>query len=143
MNNNFQTRLIQGFLGIGLSACAVAAPAVAMPLAQGFSQVGDRPLLLNVKMQNQRMTQQWNQHRHGNRCMTRMSNCNHFHRGFYYQTPWWTLPLIIGQGLNNQQMMNGSSGHVRWCMSRYRSYNIRSDSFMGNDGRRHRCSGPY
>ena len=25
-----------------------------------------------------------------------LGNCRHFHDGFYYETPWWTLPLIIG-----------------------------------------------
>ena len=30
-------------------------------------------------------------------------------------------------------------GHVAWCRNRYRSYNARTDTFRGNDGRRHRC----
>ena len=25
-----------------------------------------------------------------------LPNCRHFHNGYYYETPWWTLPLIIG-----------------------------------------------
>lgn len=29
--------------------------------------------------------------------------------------------------------------HVEWCLSRYRSYDPRSDTFVGRDGRRHRC----
>ena len=33
--------------------------------------------------------------------------------------------------------------HVRWCLNRYRSYNPRTDTFMGYDGRRHYCRSPY
>lgn len=36
-----------------------------------------------------------------------------------------------------------SSAHVRWCMNRYRSYNPRTDTYLGFDGRYHRCRSPY
>jgi hypothetical protein len=38
-----------------------------------------------------------------------------------------------------------SSGgdHVQWCLNRYRSYNPRTDTYMGYDGLRHVCRGPY
>lgn len=34
-------------------------------------------------------------------------------------------------------------GHVEWCLNRYRSYNPRTNTFMGYDGFRHRCNSPY
>lgn len=38
----------------------------------------------------------------------------------------------------------GASGsHEAWCFRRYRSYDPDSDTFMGYDGRRHYCRGPY
>jgi hypothetical protein len=33
--------------------------------------------------------------------------------------------------------------HVAYCLRRYRSYHVRSDTFMGYDGYRHRCNSPY
>ncbi|MGE0008433.1 MAG: BA14K family protein [Parvibaculaceae bacterium] len=36
-----------------------------------------------------------------------------------------------------------SSRHVRWCLNRYRSYDPRSNTFLGYDGDRHRCRSPY
>lgn len=33
--------------------------------------------------------------------------------------------------------------HVRWCMDRYRSYDPRSNSFIGRDGREYRCRSPW
>lgn len=34
-------------------------------------------------------------------------------------------------------------GHVRWCLNRYRSYNPRTDQYLGYDGYYHRCRSPY
>ncbi|WP_210245724.1 BA14K family protein [Ciceribacter naphthalenivorans] len=36
-----------------------------------------------------------------------------------------------------------TSAHVRWCMNRYRSYNPRTNTYLGFDGRYHRCRSPY
>ncbi len=37
----------------------------------------------------------------------------------------------------------GSRAHVNWCVRRYRSYNIYTDTFTGYDGRQHYCNSPY
>ncbi len=33
--------------------------------------------------------------------------------------------------------------HVRWCLNRYRSYDVRSDTFLSYDGNRYYCNSPY
>ena len=38
----------------------------------------------------------WNRNRHGGRCLYRIDACRYFHRGYYYDTPWWGLPLAKG-----------------------------------------------
>lgn len=35
---------------------------------------------------------------------------------------------------------NTSSAHVRACEARFRSYDVRSDTYLGYDGNRHRCN---
>jgi hypothetical protein len=37
----------------------------------------------------------------------------------------------------------GGNDHVQWCLNRYRSYDPRSDTFLGYDGHRHVCNSPY
>jgi BA14K-like protein len=93
-------------------------------------------------MQHRRMGQSmdWHFRRDGNRCRSRFGSCRHFHQGYYYETPWWTLPLFIGDQIARQ---NGGNSHVHWCFSRYRSYNPRTDSWLGNSGRRYQCNSPY
>jgi len=36
-----------------------------------------------------------------------------------------------------------ASRHVRYCLNRYRTYSVRSNTFIGFDGYRHRCKSPY
>jgi hypothetical protein len=33
--------------------------------------------------------------------------------------------------------------HLRWCKNRYRSYNVRTDKFLGYDGKYRRCISPF
>ena len=37
------------------------------------------------------------------------------------------------------RLSDGDSEHIHACMLRYRTYDSRSDSFVGKDGRRHVC----
>jgi BA14K-like protein len=82
----------------------------------------------------------WQLGRDGNRCRARYGNCRHYYQGYYYQTPWWTLPLIIGNTI-----ANGNHGRslVQRCLSRYRSNNTRTDMWLGNSGNHYRCNSPY
>lgn len=54
---------------------------------------------------------------------------------------------ILGSVLANSnndrvigRVYSGGNAHVRACFARYRSYDARSDTFMGYDGYRHRCN---
>lgn len=50
---------------------------------------------------------------------------------------------IIGGAIansNNNSHVVVSSGHVARCEARFRSYDVSTDSYMGYDGYRHRCT---
>jgi BA14K-like protein len=94
---------------------------------------------MHDRRMNRRMD--WQARRDGRRCRSRFGDCRHFHRGYYYETPWWTLPLIIGDTIARQN--DGRGSHVQWCLSRYRSYNPRTDTWLGTSGRRYQCNSPY
>ena len=109
----------------------------AMPGGPGFHpgfHPGFRP-----GMQGNRM---WSQNRDGRRCATPFGNCRHFYRGYYYENPWWTLPLIVGGAVASQRDYadNYGDSHTQACVDRYRSYDPGSDSYLGFDGDRHRCT---
>jgi hypothetical protein len=129
------------FSGAGLAGAAAFQPspsgwADATATSDGFIQVADR-----------RHNMEWNRERDGDRCSHRRGDCRHFHRGYYYTTPWWTLPLVIGNQGYDYYDDDGYDGlnsqHVEWCMDHYRSYNPRTNTWVSFSGMVHECDSPY
>lgn len=75
---------------------------------------------------------------------------HHYYRHHHY--PYYGA-VALGFGLGGYYGYNddydgaydgGYGGsHVEWCLNRYRSYDPSSDTFLGYDGYRHQCRGPY
>ncbi|MEQ1521590.1 MAG: BA14K family protein [Aestuariivirga sp.] len=135
-------------LGFGTMALAGGASAAALqpfqPLAASQSN-GDGNIQLAASRQ-ERMRDRWDRKRDGQRCSKRFGNCRHYHRGHYYETPWWTLPLIIGGSIAAQNNYDGGgygSRHVEWCSERYRSYNPRNNTWVAYSGNVNQCNSPY
>ena len=87
----------------------------------------------------------WDRHRDGIRCTARNNNCRHFYRGYWYATPWWTLPLV-GSTIVVRPGVSGNGGysrHVEWCMDHYRSYNVRTNTWVAYSGEVRECVSPY
>jgi hypothetical protein len=66
----------------------------------------------------------------------RTNRYRHHYQGFWYAVPFWLYSTP-------RRYYGYSNNHVRWCLHRYRSYNPRTDMFLGYDGRYHRCRSPY
>jgi BA14K-like protein len=80
-------------------------------------------------------------------------NWGHHHGGHHHHNnnwgPWLgigLLPFFGGYGgyYGGYGGYYGGygGGHVSWCINHYRTYDIRTDTFIGYDGYRHRCRGP-
>jgi hypothetical protein len=126
-------------LGAGtIASTAIPANAVTM-IGSPYSDSAAASNVVNVDykpgygMQGNR---RWSRSQYGQRCQAAYGKCRHFYRGYYYETPWWTLPLIVGGAIASQ---NHGQSHVQWCLSRYRSYDPRTNTYLGNDGLRHIC----
>lgn len=87
----------------------------------------------------------------------RYGRCN-YHKHHYYGWnngwPWFAAGAAIGYAgayyYNDDYYDDGPyygyggyNAHVQWCFSRYRSYDPRTDTYLGYDGYRHRCRAPY
>ena len=87
----------------------------------------------------------YDRRRHGQRYSYRRSGFNHYYGGHYYSSPWWNSPGF-GFAITVPSValgLGGGSGHVEWCLNRFRSYDPASDTYLGYDGYRHRCNSPY
>jgi len=100
MTSKFRLFALGAMLGFGaVTFSGGGASAGALPLfpstAGQVNPVSDAIVQVDYKT-GQGMRSSWEWRRDGRRCSHREDNCRHFHDGFYYETPWWTLPLIVG-----------------------------------------------
>jgi hypothetical protein len=144
---------VLGFGTMALTGGGASAGAL-QPLAQ--QNVADDGIILVAQGdRDRRMRTSWDRRRDGRRCSERFDNCRHFYRGYYYETPWWTLPLIVGGSVaadryyddyddydDDYDVAYGSS-HVEWCLDRYRSYNPSTNTWVSFSGEVHECISPY
>jgi hypothetical protein len=75
---------------------------------------------------------------------SRRSNLDNIASGIFG----FTFGAIVGGAIANSQNNNNSNvqyysndrAHIAACQDRYRSYDVRTDTFLGYDGIRHRCN---
>ena len=65
-----------------------------------------------------------------------------FYQPYYYE-PYYYEPYYYQPYYGESYYYGGGSSHVRYCLSRYRTYSVRTDTFVGYDGYRHRCRSRY
>ena len=93
----------------------------------------------------------YNRNFHGPRCQTRFGNCRHFYRGYYYSSPWWSLPyagtsIIVGSpgyAYHNHRNRDYSIRHIDWCEDHYRSYDVGTNTWVSYSGEVRQCISPY
>lgn len=78
-----------------------------------------------------------------------------YHQGYRRSNGYWFPPeaflgvMILNGIMQNQRpvyrqhRMSYDDAHIQWCQSRYRTYDIRSDSYQPNYGGRKLCNSPY
>ena len=92
-----------------------------------------------VKQVHRRRYRHYHRRRHGPRYRRRRHGYGYYHNGWWYAAPWFLPPVVVTPAPRYRPRR----AHVRWCRNRYRSYNPRTDLFLGYDGRYHRCRSPY
>ena len=86
----------------------------------------------------------YNWRHYGPRYRYRYPGYNYYYGGYWYGFPWWSLGYGYYNGYGSGYgYRGGADDHVEWCLARYRSYNPRTDTFLGYDGQRHYCNSPY
>jgi len=115
-------------------AAALTLPVPATPGVDAASQV------VPVKYYKKYGHRRWRYTpRYGHRYRYRRHGYGYYYGGWWYARPYWRAPVVPvpvpapGYG----------SRHVRWCLNHYRSYNPRTDRYLGYDGYYHRCRSPY
>lgn len=90
----------------------------------------------------------YNRRIHGYRCGAWSNRCRYHYGNYWYQNPWWTVPLVgagvaIGAGVAGAYDGGYGNRHVAWCLNRYQSYNPRYNTWVAYSGAVRQCISPY
>ncbi len=125
---------------LGLSALAGITPATAAGPMRPDYQQQDR-YIGNYCGSNPNAAQcndwQSNRSQWGNSQYRSFYRTHRNNNGFRGDVAAGLFGFAVGAALSGQS--GYSSNHVRACENRYRSYSVRSDTFLGHDGFRHAC----
>lgn len=150
-----------------LLTMAMATPEMAVPAAAFLPAQSSNS---GMKLDNSNLLTEvdtgynWRKRRHGSKNFNggNWNNNNGWNNNKHYRRhhnnnnwPYYGLAFGLGYGMGygggygyndgyyGSRYYSGGGDHVQWCLNRYRSYNPRTDTYMGFDGYRHRCRGPY
>jgi BA14K-like protein len=42
-----------------------------------------------------------------------------------------------------KRVRTSNSKHIKWCKARYKTYNVKTDTFIGKGKKKYRCNSPY
>jgi hypothetical protein len=132
-----------------IALAAMGAGLIGFPASEASAFTAQKPLLetnaastLLVDVNHKH----WRKNHHGNRWHRRSHRYRHYHGGYWYENPWWVLPMVgAGIALSHRDRYydDYGSNHVEWCLNRYRSYNVRTNNWVSYSGRVHHCVSPY
>jgi hypothetical protein len=101
MSNPYRRLILSILLGVGALAIAGAASAETLPPPDFASAEGNVLAVAHIQLPQKtpELAIVWDRQEHGERCLYREGACRLFYEGYYYETPWWGLPLAIGGGI--------------------------------------------
>ena len=133
---------------LGMSSLSATASAFTVPAQGGVQQSSGSPLLTEVAHRNvmhKRMPRwvSYDRNRHGPRCTRYNNNCRYRYNGFYYSSQWWMLPVVGATVIIGSANHHYGSDHVAWCEDHYRSYNVRTNTWISYSGDVRQCVSPF
>lgn len=132
---------------VGMGALALPGTSAQALSLVNVTQAQDQNSQVQTVQERRRIIRRWNRDRHGPRYRERRRGYRHYHDGYYYRTPWWLAPAVIGGAIIGGAIDNdgyrGGNRHVRWCLDRYRSYDPRTNTWVSYSGNVNQCDSPY
>ncbi len=102
MSNRYCSLILTALLSAGaLAVAGTGALAETLPPPDFASAEGNvlAVALIQLPQKTPKPAIAWDRQEHGERCLYREGACRLFYEGYYYETPWWGLPLAIGGGI--------------------------------------------
>jgi hypothetical protein len=137
---------------VALGTLGLTATAEAMPIGSGAPAVEKQA---NANIETVANRRYWRGDRRGHRDWNHNRWRRHHDHDDWGYGGAFLGGVLLGSALDNayddddyyyaprRRYRVADDDHASYCLDRYRSYDVRSDTFMGYDGYRHRCNSPY
>jgi hypothetical protein len=129
-------------------ASAVTMPGTASAALADAAMVGKVGSHRSYRSRGRERARSYDRRYHGSRYRYRRPGFTFHYGGYYYAHPWWLGPSI-GLGVTvpvapaYPPVYPAMSAHVQWCLNRFRTYDVRTDTYVPRIGVRARCHSPY
>ena len=159
MLNKYSTLVLGAMLGLGTLAFtgASASAAAMLPLSSVSSDdaQGVNGGIVQVDHKKKKgKKKKWKNRHFSRHCNYEFGGCGNFYPRYRYHAPYLSVPLIIGGGYGGYNDYDDyayddydggglSSRHVRYCLNKYQSYNLRNNTWVSFSGRVRQCRSPY
>jgi hypothetical protein len=159
MLNKYSTIVLGAMLGLStLAFTGTGASAAAMlplsPIASGEANAANEGIVqVNHK-------KKWQNKNFNNKCFYKNGGCYNKHRNKNrrdrFDRSYLFLPLVIGGGYGGYNYYDDgyddygdydggglNSRHIRYCLNKYQSYNLRNNTWVSFSGQVRQCRSPY
>jgi hypothetical protein len=121
---------------------ASAAPADAAMVEKVGSHRSYRPR--SYRSRGRERSRSYDRRYHGGRSRYRSPGFTFHYGGYYYANPWWLGPSIgFGVTVPVTPVYPVMSAHAQYCLNRFQTYDIGTDTYVPRIGVRARCISPY
>ena len=160
MLNKYSTIVLGAMLGLSTLAFtgSGASAAAILPLsavASGDAQAAQGGIIQVDHKNNKWKKKKWHKKKF-NYCNDWDGRCHNNRRRNHFDDSYLFLPLIIGGGYGGYNYYDDgyddydgydggglSSRHIRYCLNKYQSYNLRNNTWVSFSGRVRQCRSPY
>lgn len=141
--------ILSTLAALGISLGSLTTPSSAMSVMEVVEPIASTSDVVDVAQRDRFIIRDGNGYYNGHR------GYRGYHEGYRRSNGYWFPPeaflgvMILNGIIQNQRpvyrqhRMSYGDAHIQWCQSRYRSYDIRTDSYQPNHGGRKLCNSPY
>lgn len=141
--------ILSRIAAVGISLGALTTPSSAMSTIEVVGPIASTNDVVDVAQRDRFIRRDGIGFYNGHRGSREYRNGFRRSNGYWFPPEAFIGALIINGIIQNQPRVYRQprpiygNAHIEWCQSRYRSYDIRTDSYQPNYGGRKLCNSPY
>lgn len=141
--------ILSTLAAVGISLGSLTTPSSAMSIMEVVGPIATTSDVVDVAQRDRFIIRGGDGYYNGHRGYRGYRDGYRRSNGYWFPPEAFLGALIINGIIQNQRpvyrqhRMSYGDAHIQWCQNRYRSYDIRSDSYQPNYGGRRLCNSPY